>query len=112
MNKMDIDKLQKFNERYGPTNLTGFRFVGEKTSVQTVMDHIKIDLLILNSSDVKFKQVYRIVVRKDCIDIATVDNGAIISYFFLEDAVFKPQSIKDDVKGLCNDLKVMFEEIE
>ena len=31
MNAVDLTRLEEFNERYGATNLTGFRFVNETT---------------------------------------------------------------------------------
>lgn len=110
MNNIDLIRLDALNERYGHTNLTGFRFVDETTDKQTVLKHIEFDLEILNSSAVESKHVYRIIARNECIDICTVDNGTYISYFFTKDAKFTPKSIKNDVKELCTKFDVHFDE--
>lgn len=110
MNAVDLTRLEEFNERYGATNLTGFRFVNETTDKKTVLNHIELDLKILNSSEVEFKHVYRIILKYDCIDICTVDNGTIVSYFFLDNAKFKPKSIEKEIRKLCREFDIHFDE--
>ena len=110
MNEIELERLNELNERYGPTNLTGFRIVDDETSLETVLKHIETDLKILNSSEVKYKHVYRIIARCDSIDICTVDNGTIISYFFIGEGEFMLKFIKGDLKILCEEFDVHFEE--
>ena len=109
MNNIDLDRLKELNERHGPTNLTGFRFVDKTTDEKTVLQHIKTDLKVLDTTDVEYKHVCRIILDDDCIEVCTVDNGTIISYFFSRDAVFTPKSIREDVKELCEVFDVHFE---
>ena len=96
MNENDLKKLENLNERYTAVNMTGFKLVNEKTSRDTVL---------------KTKHVSRVIIRSDCIDICTVDNGTYASYFFTEDAKFKAKSLKEDVMAICSNLDVHFENI-
>ncbi len=109
MNENDLAKLEKLNERYTEVNMTGFKLVTEKTSKDTVMKHIELDLKILNSGDVVTKHVSRVILRRDCIDICSIDNGTPVSYFFTGDAGFTPKSIEAELKSLCGELKVNME---
>lgn len=111
MNENDLKKLENLNERYTTANMTGFKLVNEKTSRDTVLKHIELDLKILNSNDLITKHVSRVIIRSDCIDICTVDNGTYASYFFTEDAKFTAKSLKEDVMAICSNLDVHFENI-
>ena len=51
MNENDLAKLENLNERYTAVNMTGFKLVNEKTSRDTVLKHIELDLKILNSNE-------------------------------------------------------------
>lgn len=110
MNKNDITKLECLNERYGSTNLTGFKLVNKNTSKKTVLRHIETDIEILNSSKVENKHVYRVIVTKDCIDICSNDNGTPVSYFFRDDAGFAPESIALELKAICDKHRVHFKD--
>ena len=111
MNENDLTKLENLNERYTAANMTGFKLVNEKTSRDTVLKHIELDLKILNSNDLITKHVSRVIIRSDCIDIWTVDNGTYASYFFTEDAKFTAKSLKGDVMAICSNLDVHFEDL-
>ena len=111
MNENDLKKLENLNERYTAVNMTGFKLVNEKTSGDTVLKHIELDLKILNSNDLITKHVSRVIIRSDCIDICTVDNGTYANYFFTEDAKFTAKSLKEDVMAICRNLDVHFENI-
>ena len=111
MNEKDLKKLENLNERYTAANMTGFKLVNEKTSRDTVLKHIELDLKILNSNELITKHVSRVIVRGDCIDICTIDNGTYISYFFSEYAKFTAKSLKEDVIAICSNLDVHFEDI-
>lgn len=111
MNENDLKKLENLNERYTAVNMTGFKLVNEKTSRDTVLKHIELDLKILNSNELITKHVSRVIIRSDCIDICTVDNGTYASYFFTADAKFTAKSLKEDVMAFCSNLDVHFENI-
>ena len=110
MNDRDVLRLNELNERYSPVNLTGFRLVNSTTDKRTVLTHIERDIAVLNSCDIRYKEVCRVIVDEDCIDICTGDNGTFVSYFFTQDAKFTPQSLSEDVKTICNDFKVNLED--
>ena len=101
MNEKDCKKLEKLDERFSPVNMTSFKLVRKDTAEDIVLSHIEGDLKILNSSDVQTRHVIRIIIRNDCIDICSEDNGTPVSYFFTEEANFTPQSLEAEVKKLC-----------
>ena len=109
MNQKDLKRLEKLDERYSSVNMTAFRIVDAKVSKATVLKHIRTDLDVFNSSDVENKQIYRIIIQDDCIDICSNDNGTPVAYFFTEDAAFTPVSIREDVEKLCRKSGVVFQ---
>lgn len=104
-----MNDLRQLNERFGSTNMTAFKLVGSDTTPRTVLTNIEMDISILNSSDMKYKHVYIVILRQNCIDIRSIDNGTPIAYFFCEDAMFEPEVIAEDLKTLCEKLDVKFE---
>ena len=110
MNAKDTEKLTKLNERYGPSNLTGFRIVGAGTPENIILNDIERVLKTLESSDIKSKRPCRVIIFSDSIDICTVDNATPVSYFFTQDAEFTSQSMKGDVRAVCDSLDVACEE--
>lgn len=111
MNADDMIRLEELNRRYSSVNMTGFRIITKKTTKRTVLDHITTDLEILNTSDVENKRVYRVLLESDVIDICSNDNGTPVSYFFTSEAQFRPKDIKDELKKLCTNLKIRFEDL-
>ncbi|WP_295113404.1 hypothetical protein [uncultured Methanobrevibacter sp.] len=104
MNRNDLISLEQLNERYTPANLTGFRIVNENTSKNTVLKHIKNDLNVLNTCGVKNKHVSRVIVSNSHIDICTADNGTFISYFFMQDSPFTPDSL--NLSEICENISI------
>lgn len=110
MNANDMIKLEKMNERYSSVNMTGFKFVTEHTDKDTILKHFKMDLEILSTSDVENKGVYRVIIEDNLIDICSNDNGTPVSYFFMQDSKVKPEDIKENIKELCGEFEVFFED--
>lgn len=109
MNANDMIKLEKMNERYSSVNMTGFKFVTKNTDKRTILNHFKMDLEILSTSDVENKGVCRVIMEDSLIDICSNDNGTPVSYFFTEDSKVKPEDIKKNIKELCGEFEVSFE---
>ena len=109
MNANDMIKLEKMNERYSSVNMTGFKFVTKNTDKRTILNHFKMDLEILSTSDVENKGVCRVIMEDRLIDICSNDNGTPVSYFFMQDSKVKPEDIKKDIKELCGEFEVSFE---
>ena len=109
MNELDINRLEELNERYSQVNMTGFKLVTRNSSKETVLKHLRCDLKILESCSVEIKHVYRITIRNDSIDIGVMDNGTPVSYFFTGDAMFSPKSIASEIRDLCAEFDVDFE---
>lgn len=110
MNAIDMIKLEKLNERYSSVNMTGFKFITEDTDKDTILNHFKMDLEILSTSDVENKGVYRVIMEDNLIDICSNDNGTPVSFFFTQDSKVKPEDIKKDIKKLCCEFEVFFED--
>ena len=104
-----MNDLRQLAERFGSTNMTGFKLVGADTTPKTVVNNIEMDIKILNSSSMEYKHAYVVILRENCIDIRSIDNGTPIAYFFCNDAMFAPAVIADEIKTLCEKLDVKFE---
>ena len=111
MNRNDMDILEKLNERYGLTNMTGFKLVTKGTDKSTVLRHFEMDLKILKTSEVKVKEAVRIIQRENALDICSYDNGTPVTYYFTEDAELSPEDIIDDVMGLCEKFDITFDDL-
>ena len=112
MKSNDMKNLKRLNERYGLTNMTGFKLVCEGTDKETVLRHLEMDLKILKTSDVEIKDAVRIIKRGDAIDICSYDNGTPVTYFFTEDAGLRPEDIIKDIKGLCDKYRLSFDDLD
>lgn len=106
-----MNTLEKLNNRYGRTNMTGFKLVTALTPIKTVLKHFEMDLKILNSADVEYKSVARVIIRDDVIDICSKDNGTPVSYVFFDDANISPESIRDEIQAICDKHEVLLDEI-
>ena len=106
-----MNTLERLNNRYGRTNMTGFKLVTALTPVKTVLKHFEMDLKILNTADVEYKNVARVIIRDEVIDICSQDNGTPVSYVFFDDAKFTPESIRDEIKAICDRHEVLLDEI-
>ncbi len=111
MNSNDMNILEKLNERYGATNMTGFKLVGKGTDKSTVLRHFEIDLEILKTTKVKIKEAVRVIQRENVLDICSYDNGTPVTYYFTEDAELSPEDIIDDVRGLCEKFDITFDDL-
>ena len=111
MNSNDMNILEKLNERYGLTNMTGFKLVVKGTDRDTVLRHFEIDLEILKTTKVKIKEAVRVIQRENVLDICSYDNGTPVTYYFTEDAELRPEDIIDDVRGLCEKFDVTFDDL-
>ncbi|WP_458404034.1 hypothetical protein [Methanobrevibacter sp.] len=103
MNQKDLKRLDELNRRFPGGILTGFKIVGENTVPERVVEDIRWDIRILNSTDVENKYVYTISVGKDFIDIRCRDNGTYISYFFTEGSGIDIRDILKSLKTICDD---------
>ena len=111
MNSNDMNILEKLNERYGLTNMTGFKLVTKGTNRKTILRHFEMDLEILNTSDVKIKEAVRVIQRENVLDICAYDNGTPLTYYFTEDADLRPEDIIEDIKGLCEKFDITFDDL-
>lgn len=59
---------------------------------------------------VKIKHVQRVILRSDSVDIGVIDNGTPVSYFFTADARFTPESLASEIRDICTEFGVNFEE--
>lgn len=109
MNELDINRLEDLNIRYSQANMTGFKIVTGNSSKNTVLRHLRCDLKILESCCVEIKHVYRITIRNDSIDIGAMDNETPVSYFFTGDAKFSPKSMASEIRDICTEFDVDFE---
>ena len=110
MNELDIKRLEELDKRYSASNMTAFRLVTRDSSKETVLRHLKCDLKILESCGVEIKHVQRVILRRDSIDIGAIDNGTPVSYFFTSDARLSPESLVSEIKVICDEFGVNFEE--
>ena len=110
MNELDIKRLEELDKRYSASNMTAFRLVTRDSSKETVLRHLKCDLKILESCGVEIKHVQRVILRSDSIDIGAIDNGTPVSYFFTADARFTPESLASEIRDICDEFGVNFEE--
>ena len=110
MNELDIKRLEELDKRYSASNMTAFRLVTGDSSKETVLRHLKCDLKILESCGVEIKHVQRVILRNDSIDIGVIDNGTPVSYFFTADAMFTPESLASEIRDICDEFDVNFEE--
>ena len=106
-----MNTLERLNNRYGRTNMTGFKLVTGDTDTKTVLKHFELDLKILNSANIEYKNVARVILRDNVIDICCQDNGTPVSYVFFDDANISPESIRDEIKAICDRHEVLLDEI-
>ncbi len=111
MNSNDMNILEKLNERYGPTNMTGFKLVGKGTDRDTVLRHFAMDLEILRTSNVGIKDPVRVLYGDNVIDICSHDNGTPVSYYFTQDADFAPEDILKDMGEICEIFEISLENL-
>lgn len=103
--------LEKLNERYGATNMTGFKLVMKGTDKSTVLRHFEIDLEILKTTKVKVKEAVRVIQGENVLDICSHDNGTPVTYYFTEDAQLNPEDIIEDVRALCEKFDITFDDL-
>ena len=103
----DWKNIKKLNERYGLTNLTGFKLITEQ-SPKEVLNVIERDIEIFNNTNVDYRYVTRLIVRENAIDLCIRDNTTAITYYFLKES----DSFEGVVAGLeevCSENRIDLE---
>ena len=91
----DWNNIKKLDERYGRTNLTGFKLITNQKP-REILKIIERDVEIFNNVNIDGKYVTRMIVRDSSIDLCIRDNGTPITYYFTEES----DSFREVVCGL------------
>ncbi|MBR2558237.1 MAG: hypothetical protein IKE95_07735 [Methanobrevibacter sp.] len=100
----DWENISRLNERYGKTNMTGFKIITDQ-SPSDIIRAIRRDIEIFNNVNIDFKYVTRLIVGENAIDLCIRDNGTPITYYFSEESS-SFREVVDELKVLCRKKRI------